>query len=521
MSDYTYKYAVIVGLDGMGNFNREADTPRMDAIFENGAKTYYGTSLYPTISAQNWGAMLLGTLPEVHGLTNGIVGSRIYENKELPSVFTTVRRAFPDAFLCSCSNWNPINYGIIEHDIGVEMHSVGNDGELTEIIEECVSRRPKLLFIQMDDPDGAGHGNGYGTQGHLDQIHLNDSYVGRVYDAYVKAGIIEDTLFIAIADHGGYGRGHGGYSDEEKNIFFAVAGKTVRKGEIPAAQTKDINAIILHAFGIDIPEYNIEGYSSQIPEGLFEDYDKPYRMMYPTANKINNKPTPAPESEKGLYSFIGKDKIKLALFFDDSNEDITGNYTFTEHGHTKFYTDGCYGSMGEMGSIGYLTCDDVRFGAGSFTVAAWLKIDKSLRNNAFYVSTKSMKEKGAGFSLGYSCAGTMIGLENENPDSYFERCTPFLDEVSGGWIHALYAVDKAKAEVRVYHNFKLKKVISIGELAACSVDSLPFTVGEDASHICNGRDNYIFNIDDLLVFNDSLSEEEVGKLAAYYADIME
>ena len=50
---YIYKNVVVVGIDGMGNFNKEASTPNMDRIFENGAKTLYGISLSPTISAQN------------------------------------------------------------------------------------------------------------------------------------------------------------------------------------------------------------------------------------------------------------------------------------------------------------------------------------------------------------------------------------------------------------------------------------------------------------------------------------
>ena len=89
-----YGHTAIVGLDGMGAFSGDTPTPRMDEIFENGAKTLRAISLFPTISAQNWGAMLLGAEPEVHGLTNGKVSQQEYTNKALPSIFTTVRRAF-------------------------------------------------------------------------------------------------------------------------------------------------------------------------------------------------------------------------------------------------------------------------------------------------------------------------------------------------------------------------------------------------------------------------------------------
>ncbi len=34
MSDNVYSYAVIIGIDGMGGFNKEAATPFMDEITE-------------------------------------------------------------------------------------------------------------------------------------------------------------------------------------------------------------------------------------------------------------------------------------------------------------------------------------------------------------------------------------------------------------------------------------------------------------------------------------------------------
>lgn len=128
-----FRYAAVIGVDGMGSFNKEANTPVLDRIFENGAKTFSALSMNPTISAENWGAMLLGAMPLVHGLTNGSVCSEAYANDALPSAFRYIRQAFPDAYLASCCNWNPINHGIIEHNQGVDMRT-GDDEALTGTI---------------------------------------------------------------------------------------------------------------------------------------------------------------------------------------------------------------------------------------------------------------------------------------------------------------------------------------------------------------------------------------------------
>ena len=40
---------------------------------------------------------------------------------------------------------------------------------------------------------------------------------------------------------------------------------------------RDLAAIILYGMGIDAPEFNEKGWTSQIPEGLFADYNGEYR----------------------------------------------------------------------------------------------------------------------------------------------------------------------------------------------------------------------------------------------------
>jgi arylsulfatase A-like enzyme len=146
-------------------------------------------------------------------------------------------------------------------------------------------KKPAFLFIQMDSVDGAGHGNGYGTPAHLKRIHEVDVLVNDVHAAAVEAGIIDDTLFIVIADHGGAnapdGKGHhGGWTDGEKYVTFAAAGKGVNAVEIEEMNIRDLASIVLYALGIDVPEIDEQGWTSQIPAGMFTDSTIPaYRDL--------------------------------------------------------------------------------------------------------------------------------------------------------------------------------------------------------------------------------------------------
>jgi len=518
-SERRYAHVAIVGIDGMGAFCNDTPTPCMDEIFKNGAKTTRALSLFPTISAQNWGAMLLGTEPEVHGLTNGIVSQREYTNKSLPSIFTTVRRAFPDSVLCSVSNWEPVNKGIIEHDVGVLMQTAPDGEATTEKVVECVlTEKPDLLFVHIDDPDGAGHHHGYGTEGHLDCITNVDAMVGRIFDAYVRAGMIEDTLFLVITDHGGFHHGHGGYTDGEKYVYFALRGKTVKQTDGFFATTKDVNAVVRYAFGLEIPEHDLDGYSSQVPEGIFTDWKKPY-VIPAKGERSDVEPKPQPDlyGEKGLLSFFPEEEIKLAMFFEFGAEDAMKQARFTEYGHVKYYANGVRGANAEVGATGCLVSEDVKFDREDFTVCAWLNIDNAPATEAYYCGTKTMTDSEPGFMLGFTNTALWIGIETPDPTSYQEFQPSYLREVSGGWLHTAVVFLRKECAIDVYLNFRRKKRLYLPEsFADVSLDALPFTVGDDASRKINSGNDALIHIDDLLIFGKAFDRTDLEKLAAYY-----
>ncbi len=276
-----YSHVIVCGIDGAGAWFKNADTPNFDRIFENGAVTYGALASNPSISAECWGSMLTGVGPEVHKLTNFVVSEKPYPiDSEFPSLFRRIRSVFPDAELGSFCDWNPITAGMVESNLGVKS-ATAKDDELTPLICDYIREsKPNFLFIQMDSVDGAGHRNGYGTPAHLARIHEVDKLINDVHSAAIDAGIIDDMLFIVIADHGGTNPGdgtgtHGGWSDAEKYVTFAATGKGVKKNTIEDMNIRDLAAIVLYALGINAPELNEAGWTSQIPSGIFDDESIP------------------------------------------------------------------------------------------------------------------------------------------------------------------------------------------------------------------------------------------------------
>lgn len=270
MENYTYKHVALIGVDGAGVFFRDTQTPNIDEIMANGAISYDVLTAEPTISAECWGSMLIGVKPEVHGLTNDILSSKPYDiNSKYPTVFRVISENLPGAAMASFSNWSPINGGILENNLDIYKDSSW-DGALADKICDYLKENgaPTFMFVQFDDVDGAGHCHGYRSEKYLEQITVEDGYIGRIFDTYKDIGAIEDTLFIVTADHGGLGNCHGGSSDDEKYVMFAACGKTVVNGQIGEMEIRDTPAIILHALGLD--EKKPKSWTARIPDNFFK-----------------------------------------------------------------------------------------------------------------------------------------------------------------------------------------------------------------------------------------------------------
>ena len=510
---FRYSHVAVIGIDGMGNFNLQTDTPNLDRIFEKGAVNSRALSMNPTISAENWGAMLLGARPLVHKLTNSRVSNEKYTNDALPSVFRRIREAFPDAYLASVVNWNPINHGIVEDGIGVEKLTAENDAMLTEKILSCVEKKPKFLFVQLDDVDGAGHSGSYGSEKHLEEIRKADGYTGKIYDAYERAGILDDTLFIVIADHGGVRTGHGGYTDTEKYVYFAVAGRNVVHGEMCYAETVDIAATVLYALGLPVPEYDEKGFTTQVPEGIWEGM-KPYFR-----EAVKEPVIPTRETPGNIYSFLEKDRIKMLLHLDNEIRDETGSNNFTEKGTVKFYSNGVNGACGEFGKTGHIKTEDISIGSDSFSVCFWVQTDTTITEAPALISNQDwwhQNRKKKGFTVALRNYDLIFNISKG--DDHFDTVVPFPKGNENNWLHFIAVFDRKERRISFYNNFALRHQVAIPDGYLIDYDTdYPLTVGNDGKGTYNNvSHDFIFRLDDVMLVNGALTKEDVMKLKEYY-----
>lgn len=300
-----YDHVFIIGVDGLGAMWETLDSPHFDRIFkQNGAYRYNAKTETVTISAQNWGAILTGTDADTHGMTNDSIseGARTSDNPT-PTIFHYVRQQFPDAQLASFTNWYPLNTGMIETDLNVEKYDAQNatdpagDAYITESVVNYFNagNAPKLFFLQFDEPDHFAHGNGADSAEYRQACETADAQMGRIFDAAVANGLMENGLFLVVSDHGEIGYGHGGQSVQESSAVLGVVGRGVNQGVLPeGVRNRDVAAIALHALGVEKPAHM----TSTVPEGLFlpdgtqisaHSYDEGVLVKTPTCTEQGEK----------------------------------------------------------------------------------------------------------------------------------------------------------------------------------------------------------------------------------------
>jgi arylsulfatase A-like enzyme len=104
--------------------------------------------------------------------------------------------------------------------------------------------------------DHAGHASGWGSQSYYDNLTEIDGRVSQIEEAAKAAGIINETLFVIAADHGGNGVDHYGpaWSKTLRQIPIIFSGCGVKPGVVSERVTIcDIAPTILDAFGISTP----------------------------------------------------------------------------------------------------------------------------------------------------------------------------------------------------------------------------------------------------------------------------
>ena len=255
------KHIIHIGFDGLSAYslNNNANMPNLRWLMSNGAYTTKCRSILPSSSACNWASTYMGAGSELHGYNTW--GSKkpdlpsrvVTKNGTFPDIFFETRAAHPEAKLGFIYEWGGMRYLVDTLALDNNTHTKALVGPTIEYI---VNEKPKLLSVVFAEPDGVGHGKGWESKEYMDKLEVLDAQLGEIIAAIDQAGIMDETLIIVSADHGGVNTGHGGISMKEMETPLVLFGKGVKKGyEIDdSVMIYDIASTILSAQHIKQPQ---------------------------------------------------------------------------------------------------------------------------------------------------------------------------------------------------------------------------------------------------------------------------
>lgn len=252
---------VLVVLDGLRpDAIPRFQLPHLTALAGASAYTLLGRTVQPSVTACAMASLLTGAAPERHGLQS--------ERFHLPKP-TGVLHPLPrhlaahglptSAFLAAM----PLLFGSIARRIaahaGVAQAKFSGRGALDILSAARPALRDQrrgLILLHWPDADRAGHADGWMSEPYGKAAWEMDAALG----ALVRAVGLDDpdTLFVALADHGGGGAvrtHHNSAHPLDTTIPIFLAGGTVRRGELGSGATLlDVPATICWALGLPQPE---------------------------------------------------------------------------------------------------------------------------------------------------------------------------------------------------------------------------------------------------------------------------
>lgn len=258
------KHVVVIGVDGMGAEGiRRVDPPNLQQLRRRGAWSLGARAVIPTVSAPNWASMIMGAGPAQHGVTSNEWKPDQFEIAPIcrgsggifPTIFGLLREQRPGAVIGVFHDWD--GFGILFERQAVDLIVDGKDhlDAARQAVEFLARKRPTLTFIHLDHVDHAGHDHGWTSPRYDAAVREADRLIGEVVRHLREAKMLDETVLIVTADHGGKGTKHGGLTMSEIEIPWFIAGPGIAAGEIKSPiNTYDTAATIAQLLGLKAPD---------------------------------------------------------------------------------------------------------------------------------------------------------------------------------------------------------------------------------------------------------------------------
>jgi arylsulfatase A-like enzyme len=227
-------------------------------LIAGGASSSCATTVTPSVTAAALTSLMTGVSPQTHGLASDRVFIPKTRAGIVPLPEYLARRGIPStAFMTEV----PALFRGIAARIGRRLglnglFTTGKSAADVLAAARATLRQQKrgLIVLHWPDADRAGHAHGWMTPQYAAGCRRLDVCLRMLASSISDP----DTLLIALADHGGGGakpKDHESHHPLDQTIPVVLSGAGVARGELLETSLLDVPATILHALGVDVPEW--------------------------------------------------------------------------------------------------------------------------------------------------------------------------------------------------------------------------------------------------------------------------
>lgn len=225
-----------------------ADAPVLQHLIATGSFQSAALDEFPSSTLPNHTSMLTGLSVAHHGvLANADIPGRV----SATTIFDVAKQSgLTVGFFISKSK-----LGYLCEQGGADVwRYVPDVGGLTdEVVAAVAAGNLQLIFVHLGEPDGAGHRDGWMSEPYLAAVSLVDAAVGRILEALEAKGVLDQTVVVITADHGGHCTTHGWDIPEDRFIPFIVSGPGVAAGRRLCEQVHVMDAAAMALYVLGLP----------------------------------------------------------------------------------------------------------------------------------------------------------------------------------------------------------------------------------------------------------------------------
>jgi len=244
---------LIISIDGLRPDGLlQSNIPRISALINSGAASYSAQTVFPSVTLPAHASMLSGRCVSKHG-----INWDDYEPDKGYLQGATIFSVAHDAGMRTVMVVGKEKLKTIARPGTVDKFRFiyGTDEEIVQAALEESAGGFGVLFVHLTYPDSFGHADGWMSATYLSVIGHDDTVVGTLLDGLHAQNLMEGTLIILTADHGGHDQSHGSLLPVDMTIPWIIFGPGVVAGpplEVPILTT-DTAATGVWALGLPLP----------------------------------------------------------------------------------------------------------------------------------------------------------------------------------------------------------------------------------------------------------------------------